>query len=76
VPDAVPQAGVAVAIDRDLCSGAGLCIVYARQTFVHDAETKAVLQAPPHDAADDVAAAVEACPMGALTLQSPSAAEG
>jgi ferredoxin len=64
-----------VAIDRELCLGTGLCVVYAPQTFAHDAETKAVLQEPPHDDADDVATAVEACPMGALTLRAHSSAE-
>ena len=63
-------------IDRDLCLGTGQCIVYAPQTFEHDAETKAVLQAPPHDPADDVASAVEACPMGALSLSTSSPAGG
>ncbi len=73
MPDA---AGLAVVIDRDLCLGTGLCVVYAPQTFAHDDETKAVLQDPPHDAEGDVATAVEACPMGALALRAPSSAEG
>jgi ferredoxin len=71
----VPEAAAAVAIDRDLCIGAGQCIAYAPQTFAHDDETKAVLQELPHDAEDDVVAAVEACPMGALTLRSSAHAE-
>ncbi|MGY1743260.1 MULTISPECIES: ferredoxin [unclassified Blastococcus] len=75
MPDEVP-AGLAVAIDREACLGTGMCIVYAPQTFAHDDETKAVLQDPPHDAAADVAGAVEACPVGALALRHPSAAEG
>ncbi|MGY1773956.1 ferredoxin [Blastococcus sp. SYSU D00813] len=69
-------AGPAVVIDREACLGTGMCIVYAPQTFAHDDETKAVLQDPPHDSADEVAGAVEACPMGALALHVPSPAEG
>ncbi|SEO54849.1 ferredoxin [Trujillonella endophytica] len=69
MPEAAP-AEAPVRIDRDLCIGAGQCIAYAPQTFVHDDETTAVLREPPHDAEADVAAAVEACPMGALTLRS------
>jgi ferredoxin len=75
VSEAAP-AGLPVTIDRELCLGTGQCIVYAPQTFQHDAETKAVLQDPPHDPADDVASAVEACPMGALSLSAASAVGG
>jgi ferredoxin len=57
-----------VVVDRDACMGSGLCIVYAPNTFVHDDESKAVVQEPVGDSADTIAVAVEACPTGALSL--------
>ena len=59
---------VSVVVDRVLCMGSGVCIVYAPATFAHDAETKAVVKEAPGDPADDIRAAVEACPTGALSV--------
>ena len=65
-----------VVIDREVCLGTGLCIVYAPRTFAHDDETTAVLQEPPHDDPADVRTAVEACPVGALSLHRPPTVTG
>ena len=66
----MPDAGHAwtVIVDREVCMGSGMCIVYAPGTFEHDDETKAVMIDPPGDAIDAVRTAVEACPTGALRL--------
>jgi ferredoxin len=45
-----------------------MCVVYAPATFANDDEAKAVVLTPPGDPDDVIAAAVEACPTGALSL--------
>lgn len=62
------MAGTAPEVDRELCMGSGMCVVFAPETFANDDEAKAVVRVPPGDPADVVAAAVEACPTGALSL--------
>jgi ferredoxin len=56
-----------VVIDRDVCMGSGVCVVYAGGTFTQDDESKAVLLVPGTDSVDQIRIAVEACPTGALT---------
>lgn len=58
----------AATVDRDACIGSGMCVMYAPGTFANDDEAKAVVLDPAGDPAEVVAAAVEACPMGALSL--------
>jgi ferredoxin len=60
-----------IVIDRDLCMGSGMCIVYAPSTFAHDGDSKAVVCEPVGDSIDIVGVAVEACPTGALSLLPP-----
>ena len=57
-----------ISIDRDLCMGSGMCIMYAPGTFAHDGETKAVVIDSAGDPIDSIRIAVEACPTGALTV--------
>ena len=57
-----------VLVDRDLCMGSGMCIVYAPNTFEHDDETKAVVVDPAGDPIDAIRNAVQACPTSALRL--------
>ena len=57
-----------VTIDRELCMGAGLCVLYAPGTFAHDAETKAVVVERPTDDLDAVRTAAGACPTAAITI--------
>jgi ferredoxin len=66
----MPEAGEVprVAIDRDVCMGSGVCVVYAPGAFTQDAESKAVLVVPVSDSAEQIRVAVEACPTGALRI--------
>jgi ferredoxin len=57
-----------IAVDRELCMGSGMCIVYAANTFAHDEETKAIVIDPKGDSIEAIRIAVEACPTGALRL--------
>ena len=57
-----------ITVDRDVCMGAGICIMYAPATFVHDGDTKAVVIDVDGDPMESIRMAVEACPTGALTL--------
>ena len=57
-----------IVVDRELCMGSGMCIVYAPGTFFHDDDAKAVAADPPGDDEATVRAAVDACPMGALSF--------
>ena len=57
-----------VAVDRELCMGAGLCVLYAPGTFAHDAEAKAYVVDAPTDDLDTVRTAASACPTAAITI--------
>jgi ferredoxin len=63
-------AGWTVTVDRELCLGSGMCIVYAPGTFAHDEQAKALVLDPADDPLDAVRTAVEACPTSALRLDS------
>jgi ferredoxin len=54
-------------VDRERCMGSGLCIVYAPGTFAHDDEAKAVVLDARTDPESAVRAAIEACPMTAIS---------
>jgi ferredoxin len=62
--DAAPT----IVVDRELCMGSGMCIVYAPNTFAHDAETKAVVVDPAGDPIEAIHNAVQACPTSAIRL--------
>ena len=57
-----------IVIDRETCIGSGVCLVYAVETFEHDAEAKAVLRQPIGDDLETVRIAVEACPTKSLGI--------
>ena len=57
-----------VTVDRELCMGSGLCLVYAAGTFGHDEESKAVVIDSPTDPIDVIRVAEEACPTAAIRL--------
>ncbi len=59
-----------IEVDRELCMGSGMCIVYAPATFEHDEHTKAVVVDPAGDPIDAIRNAVQACPTSALRLLS------
>jgi ferredoxin len=66
----MPEAGPAwsIEVDRELCMGSGMCIVYAPATFAHDEQTKAIVVDPAGDPIDAIRNAVQACPTSALRL--------
>jgi ferredoxin len=70
MPDGAPDPAStwSVEVDRELCMGSGMCIVYAPNTFEHDGETKAVVVDPAGDPIDAIRNAVQACPTSALRL--------
>ena len=57
-----------IEVDRSLCMGSGVCIMYAPGTFGHDDETKAMVIDAAGDPIESIRTAVEACPTGALSL--------
>jgi ferredoxin len=74
MPD--PGAAPMIVVDRELCMGSGMCIVYAPNTFAHDDETKAVVVDPTGDSIDAVRNAVQACPTSALRIMNDGDNEG
>ena len=62
------EAAWSIEVDRELCMGSGMCIVYAPGTFEHDEHTKAVVVDPAGDPIDAIRNAVQACPTSALRL--------
>jgi ferredoxin len=69
MPDAnAARSAAGIVVDRDLCMGSGMCIVYAPNTFAHDDETKAVVIDPSGDPIEAIRNAVQACPTSAITL--------
>jgi ferredoxin len=60
--------GWSVAVDRDVCIGSGMCVMYAGGTFDQDAEAKSFVRSPATGGLDEVRAAAEACPTGAIRL--------
>jgi ferredoxin len=59
-----------VEADRDVCIGAGMCVMNAEEVFDQDDEGLVVVLAAevPPEHADAAARAVAACPSGALRL--------
>ncbi|WP_067672685.1 ferredoxin [Nocardia miyunensis] len=57
-----------VTVDRELCIGSGMCLVYAENTFAHDDQAKAVVLEGSSDPIDAIRVAVDACPVSALRL--------
>jgi len=64
----MPETSRVIAVDRELCMGSGMCIVYAPGTFEHDDETKAVVVDPEGDPIESIRNAVQACPTSAISL--------
>ena len=59
-----------IEVDRDICMGSGMCTVYAAGTFAQDGHAKVVVINPVGDRLSAIQTAVEACPTGALQLNS------
>jgi len=60
--------GWTVVVDRELCIGSGVCVVYAPGTFTHDDEAKAIVVEEPSDPVKAVRSALSSCPTAALQL--------
>jgi ferredoxin len=60
---------VKIVVDRELCMGSGMCIVYAPGTFAHDDETKAIVVDPTGDPIEAIRNAVQACPTSAIRIE-------
>ena len=65
----MPESSPDIVVDRELCMGSGMCIVYAPGTFAHDDETKAAVTDPNGDPIDAIRNAVQACPTSAIHLE-------
>jgi ferredoxin len=64
-----PQLPYTIEIDRDVCMGSGLCMVYAAATFELDEQAKSTVLDPAGDPLDRIRVAAEACPTGAITIR-------
>ena len=58
-----------IVIDRERCIGSGNCSFYAPNTFDLDDELKSVVIDPTGDDPGDVRAAVEGCPVNAISIE-------
>lgn len=58
-----------IQVNRELCIGSGLCVLYAPGAFATDAEAKAVVIEPTGPAPDSVRTAMNACPTSAITIE-------
>lgn len=59
-----------VVVDREICMGSGMCVVFAPSTFSQGEDTKAWVHDAGGDAPSAIRTAVEACPTGALAFVS------
>ena len=57
-----------IEIDRDVCMGSGVCVVYAARTFAIDDETKSTVIDPGGDPFEQIEAAAGGCPTGAIKI--------
>ncbi len=60
---------IKITIDREACIGASACVAAAGKTFALDAEGKSTVINPEGDAIEDIRAAADACPTGAIQLE-------
>ena len=60
-----------ITVDRDKCEGLGMCEAMAHELFEvgDDGDLEILQENPPEDARKDVLAAINSCPVAALTLQ-------
>jgi ferredoxin len=63
------RAGRRIVVDRERCIGSGNCCFYAPNTFDLDEELKSVVVDPGGDDLADVRAAVEGCPVNAISIR-------
>ena len=58
-----------IEVDRDLCIGAGTCVVVAPKTFDLDDELKAIVTDPKGNDEDTIIEAAKVCPVFAIILK-------
>jgi len=63
------RGGRRIVVDCERCIGSGNCCFYAPNTFDLDDELKSVVVDPGGDDPADVRAAVEGCPVNAISIQ-------
>jgi ferredoxin len=63
------RGGRHIVVDRERCIGSGNCSFYAPSTFELDDGLKSVVVDPAGDDPADVRAAVEGCPVNAISIQ-------
>ncbi len=63
------RGGRHIVVDRERCIGSGNCSFYAPSTFELDDGLKSVVVDPGGDDPTDVRAAVEGCPVNAISIQ-------
>jgi ferredoxin len=61
--------GRRIVVDRERCIGSGNCSFYAPNTFDLDDELKSVVVDPAGDDPADVRAAIEGCPVDAISIR-------
>jgi ferredoxin len=64
----VAELSYTIEIDRDVCMGSGVCVVYAARTFSIDDETKSTVIDPAGDLFEQIEAAASGCPTGAIKI--------
>jgi ferredoxin len=57
-----------IEIDRTVCMGSGVCVIYAPETFDIDQETKSVVHDPGGNPLAQIEVAIAGCPTGAIKL--------
>jgi ferredoxin len=65
---AVDEPRISIEIDRELCMGSGVCVVYAARTFEIDDDTKSTVVDVSGDPLEQIRSAASGCPTGAITV--------
>lgn len=55
-------------VDKETCTGCGLCVTIAPKTFKLDSEGKAEVINPPGDEEEKIKEAIDSCPVDAIEL--------
>ena len=57
-----------IIVDRDLCIGAGPCVIFAPETFELDSEGKAIVKDLGVDTDEQIMSAAMSCPVLAIKI--------
>jgi ferredoxin len=63
------RGGQRLVVDRERCIGSGNCCFYAPSTFELDDDLKSVVVDPKGNDPADVRAAIEGCPVNAISVR-------